>query len=120
MEKAKALYKTGQFELLNNLASLTFVVLHRWIEGDTRPHDMQQDLTQTSTSLSNRVLTASFTRPIVSSDEAQDVDLDVCRNVVWAYDGNVTSFTPYLIVSDPAKVGFFDDQICLPVNCTGN
>ena len=92
---------------LNNLAALLFVVVHRWIEGDNHPRDIQQDLTQTSTSLSNRVLTASFTRPIVSSDKDQDVDLDVCRNVVWAYDGNVTDFSSLLIeVSNPVKIGF--------------
>ena len=77
--------------------------------------DTQQDIEQTSTSFSNGTLTVSFTRPIVSSDKSHDLDLDVCRNVWWAYGGNVIDLKP-IEVSLPAKLGYFDVQICLN-NC---
>ena len=74
--------------------------------------DTQQNIEQTSTSLSNGILTASFTRPIISSDKSRDLDLDVCRNVWWGYGGNVTNFSPITF-------GHFNVQICLPKNCQG-
>ena len=84
-------------------------------------YDPQQDLTQTSTSLSNGILTASFTRPIVSSDKTHDVDLDVCRFVGWIYGGNVSNFTsPFTIASMSPHVGLFNMKICLPDNCQGS
>ena len=88
--------------------------------GNRSVYDTQQDLTQTSTSLCNGILTASFTRPIVSSDKNHDTDLNVCRFVVWVYNGNVSNFTsPFTIESKGLRIGSFNNHICLPPNCQG-
>ena len=88
------------------------------VVGNRTIYDTQQDLTQTSTSLRNGILTASFTRPIVSSDNTHDVDLDICRSVFWTYDGNVSNFTsPFTPVSRGTRFGTFNIPICLPNNC---
>ena len=120
MDKDKALYQTGQFKLSNVTQVQNYIVVlySSLVEFREPIIDTQQSLTQTSTSLSNGILTASFTRPIVSSDKSHDLDLDVCRNIWWGYDGNVTNFSP-LNVTRPAKLGYFSDQICLPNNCQG-
>ena len=87
------------------------------IIGKRAVYDTQQDLTQTSTSLSNGILTASFNRPIVSSDTNQDVDLDVCRFVFFTHDGNVSNFTSPFTAESLGIIGVFDNLICLPNNC---
>ena len=93
--------------------------MYSWVVELNQPIiDAQQNITQTSTSLSNGILTVSFTRPIISRDKSHDLDLNVCRNVWWAYDGNVTNFSP-LEINSPAKLGYFNVQICLPNNCQG-
>lgn len=116
MGKGKALWKTGPLMIRY---TNSFVVLHRWlIIRERAVYDTQQDLTQTSTSLCNGILTASFTRPIVSSDKTQDVDLDICRFVFWTYDGNVSNFTsPFTPVSRGTLFDVFNIPICLPNNC---
>lgn len=62
----------------------------------------------------------SFTRPIVSSDKTQDLDLDVCRHILWNYNGTVTNFTSPITFNHTTQVvDFFEIQICLPDNCQG-
>ena len=124
MAKDKALWKTGLLIIIrSNL--FNFFVLHRWLTGENESpvYDTQQDLTQTSTTLSNGILTASFTRSIVSSDKTHDHDLNVCRHILWGYGGNVSNFTsPFTFGSNLSYFGIFDTQICLPdvCQCSGN
>ena len=93
-----------------------FVVLYSWtVEGNRPTIDTQQNITQTSTSLSNGILTASFTRAIISSDKSHDLDLNVYRNVWWAYSGIVNDLSPFQ-VSSPVNFGYFNIQICIN-NC---
>ena len=63
----------------------------------------------------NGILTASFTRPIISSNKSHDLDLNVCRNVWWAYSGIVNDLSPFQ-VSSPVNFGYFNIQICIN-NC---
>lgn len=82
--------------------------------------DAQQDIEDTSTELSNGLLTVNFTRPIVSTDNDQDIDLDACRYLVWTYGGIVDSFVSpnFTIANLPKAFGTFDGQICLQ-SCEG-
>ena len=82
--------------------------------------DVQQDIEDTSTELSNGLLTVNFTRPIVSTDNVQDIDLDACRYLVWTYGGIVDSFVSpnFTFANLPKAFGTFDGQICLQ-SCAG-
>ena len=69
-----------------------------------------------STTRSGNRLTIRFTRPLVSPDNSgRDENLDVCRNVLWAFggtttfdnDGNVTALGGH------SNRGIFADQLCL-------
>ena len=119
MDKGKALWKTGL--LLDNVPYSNCILFRWFISSGFPPYDTQQDLTQISTSLSNGVLTASFTRPIVSSDKTQDLDLDVCQYyILWTYGGTVTNFTSPVTLNPSTQIfGVFDTKICLPDNCQG-
>ncbi|XP_003385548.3 PREDICTED: uncharacterized protein LOC100633167 isoform X1 [Amphimedon queenslandica] len=100
----------------------------RWNNG-TRSvgpiYDTEQNFIYTSTSRYNDMLTISFTRPIDSPDDTQDLDLTQCRYVLWAYGGSVSMFPS--MMSDEAASGLtrhtmrgvFSKQICLcPANET--
>ncbi len=56
-----------------------------------------------------------FTRP-VDSDDDDDISLDVCRYVLWAYGGPVTSYgTDGMngVFGGHSSRGVFSEQICL-------
>ena len=70
-----------------------------------------------SASLSNGLLTVNFTRPIIiiiwQNATAEDVSLDGCRFIGFAYGGIAESFVSPVNISGPTSIGLFDRQICL-------
>ena len=59
-------------------------------------------------------LSFSFTRLIDSADtNGQDVDLNVCQYVLYAWGGSVSSFTSPAIIGQHTSRGVFANQICL-------
>ena len=59
-------------------------------------------------------LSFSFTRLIDSADtNGQDVDLNVCQYVLYAWGGSVSSFTSPATIGRHTSPGAFVDQICL-------
>ena len=59
-------------------------------------------------------LSFSFTRLINSADtNGQDVDLNVCHYVLYAWGGSVSSFTTPATIGRHTSRGVFVDQICL-------
>ena len=59
--------------------------------------------------------TISFIRPRVSSDNSQDIDLDQCVFIIWAFGGSVTSHaTPATFGQySNSERGVFATQLCL-------
>lgn len=78
-------------------------------------YDRQQDLTRTFTGLSNGLRILNFTRPIISTDKQQDIDLNACRYVRWAYGGTamLDQLNEASIITLPTRSGAFGGQICL-------
>ena len=59
-------------------------------------------------------LSFSFTRLINSADaNSQDVDLNVCQYVLYAWGGSVGSFTSPATIGRHTSRGPFVDRICL-------
>ena len=59
-------------------------------------------------------LSFSFTRLIDSADTSgQDVDLNVCQYVLWAWGGSVSSFTSPATIGRHTSRGIFADHLCL-------
>ena len=59
-------------------------------------------------------LSFSFTRLIDSADTSgQDVDLNVCQYVLWAWGGSVSSFTSPATIGRHTSRGAFADHLCL-------
>ena len=89
--------------------------LFRYAATRTIPtYDTIQSFTNTMTERIGGDLSFSFTRLIVSADTSgQDVDLNVCQFVIWAWGGLVTSFTTPAIFERHTLQGAFADQICL-------
>ena len=59
-------------------------------------------------------LSFSFTRLIDSADTSgQDVDLNICQYVLYAWGGSVSSFTSPATIRYHTSRGIFADQICL-------
>lgn len=94
---------------------------YRWINNGSVRYDTQQDLINTSTTLSNGIRTVIFTRPIISSDNVNDTDLNTCHYAGWGIGGSVESVTPGMAasISGPTQVGSFDGQVCItqPSTC---
>ena len=82
-------------------------------------YDANQDIMNASASLSNGLLTVNFTRPIIiiiiwQNATAEDVSLDDCRFIGFAYGGIAESFVLPVSISGPIlSIGLFDWQICL-------
>ena len=62
--------------------------------------------------------TILFTRAIDTGDTNNDLSLDACRYVLWAYGGSVTYGNPNIIGQHTSQ-GVFSEQICLNVMCNG-
>ena len=59
-------------------------------------------------------LSFSFTRLIDSADTSgQDVDLNICQYVIYAWGGLVSNFTTPAIFGVHTSQGAFANQICL-------
>ena len=81
-------------------------------------YDANQDIMNASASLSNGLLTVNFTRPIIiiiiwQNATTEDVSLDDCRFIGFAYGGIAESFVSPVNISGPMSIGLFDRQICL-------
>lgn len=78
------------------------------------PLDASDDLMSVSATQQNGYTTMSFTRPIYDNGDSFDIDLTVCRYILWAYGGTVT-FTPPAGPTGPhAERGPFSEPLCLP------
>ena len=68
-----------------------------------------------STTRSGNRLTIRFTRPLVSPDNSgRDENLDVCRNVLWAFGGTTTFVNGNVIaLGGHSNRGVFANQLCL-------
>ena len=94
-------------------------ITFRWVaNASSNVLDIIQNLESNSTSLSGNFLTLNFTRPIISPDKAQDLDLNVCRYVIYIYEGTVNSFISPTIFGIPTGFGIFPNRLCLQ-NCQG-
>uniref|UniRef100_A0A1X7VNC9 DOMON domain-containing protein n=1 Tax=Amphimedon queenslandica TaxID=400682 RepID=A0A1X7VNC9_AMPQE len=94
----------------------TNFVEDRWIVNFMSLYDKQQDIEDTSTLLTDDdLLMVNFTRPIISTDEAQDTNLNACKYLIWAYGGTVESFKypKFTFQNLPQAFGTFNGQICL-------
>ena len=100
--------------------SIVFLLItFRWVASVvSNVLDTKQNLESISTLLSAGFLTVNFTRPIVSPDNTQDLDLNVCRYVIYIYGGTVNSFTSPNSFGIPTGFGIFPIQLCLQ-NCQG-
>ena len=76
--------------------------------------DTEQNLEDTSASLSDGFLTVNFTRPIISPDKTQDLDLNMCQYVIYVFNGTVMgSFSLPSVFDTPSGFGLFPMQLCL-------
>ena len=68
-----------------------------------------------STTRSGNRLTIRFTRPLISPDNSgRDENLDVCRNVLWAFGGTTTFVNGTVTaLGGHSNRGIFADQLCL-------
>ena len=76
--------------------------------------DTEQNLENTSALLSGDLLTVNFTRPIISPDKTQDLDLNVCQYVIYVFNGAVVgSFSSPSGFNITFSIGFGVFQLCL-------
>ena len=86
---------------------------HRFAAGRFPPAaDASQDITNTAASHENGVTTIQFTRPRISSD-TNDVSLDVCRFLLYAWSGSANTVTQ-AIGYHFANRGATAERVCFP------
>ena len=68
-----------------------------------------------STTRSGNSLTIHFTRPLISPDNSgRDENLNVCRNVLWAFGGSTTFVNGTVTnLGGHSNRGVFANQLCL-------
>ena len=80
-------------------------------------YDTTQSFTDPATNRMDGVLSFAFTRLIYSTDTSgQDVNLNVCQYVIWAFGGTVSFTSPATVGHHGTAVdrrGVFSNQICL-------
>ena len=84
--------------------------------GDVRTaptFDTTQDIKNVSAYDDGTTTTISFIRPRVSSDDSQDIDLDQCVFMIWAFGGSVSSHETPATFSRHTERGVFATQLCL-------
>ena len=74
--------------------------------------DASQDITNTAASHTTGVTTIQFTRPRVSSD-TNDISLDVCRFLLYAWSGSANTVTQ-AIGYHFANRGATGERVCFP------
>ena len=85
--------------------------------GDTRipVFDTTQNIKNVSASDDGTTTTISFIRPRVS-DDSQDIGLDQCVFVIWAFGGSVFSYGPPAASfsgHSNTERGVFEIELCL-------
>ena len=77
--------------------------------------DPMQNIMNISTTRSGNRLTVRFTRPLVSPDTSgRDENLNVCRNVLWAFGGTTTFVNGTVTALNfHSNRGIFANQLCL-------
>ncbi|XP_019863668.1 PREDICTED: uncharacterized protein LOC109592727 [Amphimedon queenslandica] len=95
-----------------------FFVQDRWVPNAlSNQLDTEQNLQNTNASLSGDFLTVNFTRPIISPDKNQDLDLNMCQYVIYVFNGAVIgSFSSPTGFNIPSGFGLLPMQLCLQ-NC---
>ena len=101
------------------MLNMIIMIIYRW-NGAVRTAgpslDPLQNIMRTSTMRDGGRLTFNFTRPLVSPDTSgRDENLDVCRNVLWAFGGTTTFLngTVIALTGHGPNKGVFTDQLCL-------
>ena len=107
-------------QIRHNYYSLNLLYFCRWVPNVfSNQLDTEQNLEDTSATLSDGFLTVNFTRPIISPDKNQDLDLNTCQYVVYVFNGAVLgSFESPTGFNIPTGFGLFLMQLCLQ-NCQG-
>ena len=75
--------------------------------------DTTQNIKNVSAYDNGTTTTISFIRPRVSSDNSQDIDLDQCVFMIWAFGGPVTSHDSPAVFGFHTSRGVFTTQLCL-------
>ena len=79
------------------------------------PLDERQDISVLSVTTNDGYTTISFTRHVDTGDDEDDIDLTMCRYILWAYGGMVDFDTPGpSSPHTPTTRGVFTEQLCLP------
>ena len=84
--------------------------------GDVRTiptFDTTQNIQNVSAYDDGTTTTISFIRTRVSSDDSQDIDLDQCVFMIWAFGGDVTSHETPAEFGQHSEQGVFATQLCL-------
>ena len=82
--------------------------------GDVRivAFDTTQDIKNVSAYDDGTTTTISFIRPR-SSDDSEDIDLDQCVFMIWAFGGSVSSHETPATFAQHTERGVFATQLCL-------
>ena len=84
--------------------------------GNTRgtpTYDDTQNIKNVSVYDDGTTTTISFIRPRVSSDNSQDIDLDQCVFMIWAFGGFVVSHEKPAVFGRHTERDVFATQLCL-------
>ena len=78
-------------------------------------YDTTQNIKNVSAYDDGTTTTISFIRPRVSSDDSQDIDLDQCVFMIWAFGGSVSSHETQATFGQHSNTerGVFQTQLCL-------
>ena len=77
------------------------------------PLDERQDISSFSVTANDGYTTISFSRRVDTGDDEDDIDLTMCRYILWAYGGMVDFDIP-APSSRHSNRGVFSEQLCLP------
>ena len=102
----------------NNL--IIHYIHYRWVANQrVRPtFDTQQNLANTAINIQNGRTTMSFRRALVTGDNNQDLDLNQCVHLIYAWGGSVSNYNSPAIFGIHPNRGVFSTQLCLQ-NCVG-